>query len=219
MKSAENREQKSLIVGIHHHTTTTTNGLPFRLNPHLHSPIAATTTADNTNNPKIPLQKNTSRKMSMIRSSLLRASRLTPTAIASVRSRGNSSYAVSNVTLADIEKRWENMPPAEQAELWMQLRDRMKGSWSELTSQEKKASYYIAFGPHGPRAVPPPGEGSKVFLYTMLGVGVSFLTFYAIRLGGRPAPKTMTKEWQEASDEYLKEQKVEPITGLSMVQN
>jgi cytochrome c oxidase subunit 4 len=77
--------------------------------------------------------------MSMIRTSLLRASRLAPSATASVQSRGNSSYAISNVTLADIEKRWEGMPPAEQAELWMQLRDRMKGSWSELTAQEKKA--------------------------------------------------------------------------------
>jgi cytochrome c oxidase subunit 4 len=41
--------------------------------------------------------------------------------------------------LADIEKRWPIMPPQEQAELWMALRDRMKGSWSELTLQERKA--------------------------------------------------------------------------------
>jgi cytochrome c oxidase subunit 4 len=31
------------------------------------------------------------------------------------------------------------MPPQEQAELWMKLRDRMKVSWHELTWQEKKA--------------------------------------------------------------------------------
>lgn len=31
------------------------------------------------------------------------------------------------------------MPPQEQAELWMQLRDRMKVDWNELTLQEKKA--------------------------------------------------------------------------------
>lgn len=31
------------------------------------------------------------------------------------------------------------MPPQEQAELWMALRDRMKADWSELTLQEKKA--------------------------------------------------------------------------------
>jgi hypothetical protein len=31
------------------------------------------------------------------------------------------------------------MPPQEQAELWMALRDRMKANWSELTLPEKKA--------------------------------------------------------------------------------
>ena len=31
------------------------------------------------------------------------------------------------------------MPPQEQAELWMQLRDRMKVDWNEMTLQEKKA--------------------------------------------------------------------------------
>lgn len=31
------------------------------------------------------------------------------------------------------------MPPQEQAELWMALRDRMKTDWHELTLQEKKA--------------------------------------------------------------------------------
>jgi cytochrome c oxidase subunit 4 len=84
--------------------------------------------------------------MSMIRSSLLRATRLAPSATASVQSRGNSSYAISNVTLNDIEKRWESMPPAEQAELWMQLRDRMKEPWNELTAQEKKACTFT--NPH-----------------------------------------------------------------------
>lgn len=31
------------------------------------------------------------------------------------------------------------MPPQEQAALWMQLRDRMKVDWHEMTLQEKKA--------------------------------------------------------------------------------
>lgn len=82
----------------------------------------------------------------MLRTSVLRASRLavsaspssTLRAVTAVQSR-SASHAVSNVTLADIEKRWEGMPPSEQADLWMSLRDRMKGSWSELTVQEKKA--------------------------------------------------------------------------------
>lgn len=152
---------------------------------------------------------------SMFSSAILARHRAAAAAPAVVQSRNNSSYAVSNVTLADIEKRWEFMPPSEQAELWMQLRDRMKGSWVGLTAQEKRASYWIAFGPHGPRAVPPPGENIKVFYYTIIGVVVSFGAFYAIRLAGSPPPKTMTKEWQESSNEYLKEQNVEPITGVS----
>jgi cytochrome c oxidase subunit 4 len=34
------------------------------------------------------------------------------------------------------------MPPQEQAELWMSLRDRMKENWAELTLQEKKAGEF-----------------------------------------------------------------------------
>ena len=49
------------------------------------------------------------------------------------------AHAISNPTLANIEKRWEEMPPQEQADLWMALRDRMKASWHELTLAEKKA--------------------------------------------------------------------------------
>lgn len=50
-----------------------------------------------------------------------------------------ANHAISNPTLANIEKRWEGMPLQEQAELWMALRDRMKENWSNLTFQEKKA--------------------------------------------------------------------------------
>jgi cytochrome c oxidase subunit 4 len=78
----------------------------------------------------------------MLRTSILRSS-----ARAAVRPSGallrpvqaRAAHAISNPTLADIEKRWEAMPPQEQADLWMSLRDRMKVNWTELTHQEKKA--------------------------------------------------------------------------------
>jgi len=54
-------------------------------------------------------------------------------------SQVRAAHAISNPTLANIEKRWESMPPQEQADLWMALRDRMKVDWKELTMQEKKA--------------------------------------------------------------------------------
>lgn len=123
------------------------------------------------------------------------------------------AHAISNPTLADIEKRWEAMPPQEQADLWMALRDRMKVDWKEMTWTEKKAAYWISFGPHGPRALPPPGEGKLVFLYTMYGIGISFVIFVIIRMFAGPAPSTMTKEYQEASEEFLRNQGSEVITG------
>ncbi|KAI9869955.1 MAG: Cytochrome c oxidase subunit 5A [Pleopsidium flavum] len=123
---------------------------------------------------------------------------------ASQQQQSRQAHAISNPTLAGIEKRWEAMPPQEQAELWMSLRDRMKADWRELTMQEKKAAYWIAFGPHGPRSLPPPGEGWKIFNYTMIGVGVAFGLVWFVRLFARPPPATMTKEYQEQTNEYLK---------------
>jgi len=56
--------------------------------------------------------------------------------------QASAQHAISNPTLAGIEKRWEQMNPQEQADLWMALRDRMKIDWHELTLQEKKAGQY-----------------------------------------------------------------------------
>lgn len=65
-------------------------------------------------------------------------------------------------------------------------------------------AWWIAFGPHGPRAEAPPGEWTKVFIYTAAGVAISVALFFAVHSFARPPPKSMTKEWQEATNEYLK---------------
>ncbi|KGQ03972.1 Cytochrome c oxidase polypeptide 5 [Beauveria bassiana D1-5] len=166
--------------------------------------------------------------------------------------RAYSTQALSNPTLKNIEKRWEGMPLQEQADLWMALRDRMKGSWSELTLQEKKAgalysfsvlfllhgfanndddrdeqfaSQYFAFSseaptglplvPMDPRATDPPGTNARIAWGVALGVGASVAIFAAIRLAAKPAPYTMTKEYQEESNEFLLNQTANPITGIS----
>lgn len=64
-----------------------------------------------------------------------------------IQVRGNATRALSNPTLNNIEKRWESMPLQEQAELWMALRDRMQGSWKDLTTQEKRAGVLFPFSP------------------------------------------------------------------------
>jgi cytochrome c oxidase subunit 4 len=67
----------------------------------------------------------------------IRLSRAAP--VACLQQQARQAHAISNPTLANIEKRWEDMPPQEQADLWMSLRDRMKVDWKEMTLQEKKA--------------------------------------------------------------------------------
>jgi cytochrome c oxidase subunit 4 len=119
------------------------------------------------------------------------------------------------------------MPPQEQADLFMQLRDRMKVDWHEMTLQEKKAgtydedelsrrhkktrnstndvqAYWIAFGSHGPRKETPKGEGWRITSKVAQLIAVSVAVFYSTRIFARDPPHTLTKEWQEASNEYAK---------------
>ncbi|KAJ4347881.1 Cytochrome c oxidase subunit 5B, mitochondrial [Didymosphaeria variabile] len=147
------------------------------------------------------------------RSSIVPATRQAVRAAPAVCLQTRQAHAISNPTLANIEKRWEDMPPQEQADLWMSLRDRMKVDWKEMTLQEKKAAYYIAFGPHGPRRPPPPDEGRKVFFLAAGVIAAAVGVFSITRLFANPVrPRTMTKEWQEATEEYMKSQGTEPIT-------
>lgn len=81
----------------------------------------------------------------LLRKSLVRSSPAFAT-------RAASTHAISNPTLANIEKRWEGMPLQEQADLWMALRDRMGVNWNELSLQEKKAGAFL----NPSTKIPPP---------------------------------------------------------------
>lgn len=52
--------------------------------------------------------------------------------------------------------------------------------------------------------MPPADEGRKVALYVFIGIGVSFAIFASMRMFAKPAPATMTKEYQEQTNEYVK---------------
>lgn len=65
-------------------------------------------------------------------------------------------------------------------------------------------AYWIAFGPHGPRAMDPPGSGWKIFGTVVIAFVASWFVFALIRSQAKPPPRTMNREWQEASNEYLK---------------
>lgn len=104
------------------------------------------------------------------------------------------AHTISTPTLINLDRRWEGMSPDEQADLQSKLAKRQEGPWSELTPEEKKAAYFVAFGEHGPRAnVHPKGFFGKVFIGTVVGLLASSVLFYGIRTMAQPPPKTMTR--------------------------
>ncbi|ODV57953.1 cytochrome c oxidase subunit Vb, partial [Ascoidea rubescens DSM 1968] len=128
--------------------------------------------------------------------------------------------SLSNATVADLNKRWEGLPSSDQEEIILQLNERQKLNWKELTPEEKKAAWYISYGEWGPRRpVHQKGDGLKIFGGVVLGLGIASGLFVLFRLNAPAQPKTMTREWQEASDEYLKSKNANPFTSYSQIQS
>lgn len=50
--------------------------------------------------------------------------------------------------------------------------------------------------------MPPKGEGWRIFMKTSQLILAAVAVFYAVHLFANPMPRTMSKEWQEASNEY-----------------
>merc|ERR1712093_2812 len=118
--------------------------------------------------------------------------------------------------LGSIEASWVSLPRAEQERIYGDLLELQKKDWKELSLDEKKAAYYIAYGAHGPRApIVPPNTNGKVFLGVGAAILAAFGVFALVRSQSMGAPRTMNKEWKEAQTEYAKEQKMDPFTGVS----
>ncbi|KAF7331594.1 hypothetical protein MKEN_00039000 [Mycena kentingensis (nom. inval.)] len=124
--------------------------------------------------------------------------------------------AAAAIPLSNIEAQWALLSSDEKTSVAEQLEELQKRDWKLLSQDEKKAAYYVSFGPHGRRKpIHEKGDGFKIFLSVAAAVGVSGVLFYAIRSISPPPPKTMSKEWQEAMNERALEQKMNPITGIA----
>ncbi len=180
--------------------------------------------------------------------------RLATTAAAPTVTRTSSTASQSIIPLANVEAHWERLTQEEQLAVHRQLEEVQKKDWKLLSLDEKKAgesraskqlnacvelrapisAYFIAFGPHGPRApIKPPGSNIKIVFGVVGGLVLGATLFATIRSFGRthkpphpvsainapylapPPPKTLTKEWQEASNERALERKQNPITGAN----
>ncbi|KAF8902761.1 cytochrome c oxidase subunit IV-domain-containing protein [Gymnopilus junonius] len=128
----------------------------------------------------------------------------------------STSATAAPVPLSNIEALWGKLTPEEKQTVHEQLETIQQKDWKELSLEEKKAAYYVAFGPHGPRTpVSQPGDNLKIFAITAALVGVAGAIYLGIKSISPAPPKTMTREWQEASNERALEAKIEPMTGIS----
>ncbi|CDO68631.1 hypothetical protein BN946_scf184996.g62 [Trametes cinnabarina] len=120
------------------------------------------------------------------------------------------------VPLSNVEAMWERLSPEEQSVIHQQLEEIQKRDWKTLSIDEKKAAYYVAFGPHGPRApIHPPGTTPKIILGVTGLILAAGALFYSIRAAAPPPPRTISKEWEEAENERAIELKINPISGVS----
>ncbi|KAK4330917.1 Cytochrome c oxidase subunit IV [Rhodotorula toruloides] len=152
-----------------------------------------------------PLSRAASTQVAPV--SLSNASRPAPSSLPSLAlytARGRSIIEVS----------WKNLSPAEQEQTFKHLEELQKKDWKELSLDEKKAAYYVAFGPHGPRA-PLEVNTGKTIGGVIAALGAASVLFYLMRKNAQETPKTLSKEWQEESNARLREQQADPFTGLS----
>ncbi|CAG8586754.1 6271_t:CDS:2 [Diversispora eburnea] len=132
----------------------------------------------------------------------------------------NASYRSASTTsvssISNIEKQWKSFTTEEQQSLTKQIEELQKQDWNKLSLEEKKTAYYISFGPHGPREpYLKPGHTNKLIAGITGVVVISFGLFYLAHRAVPDKPLSMNKEWQEATNEKLRRQNANPITGIS----
>ena len=149
----------------------------------------------------------------MLRTSFNNVARLTPRRFA-------QTHAISKASIIDLQNRWDGMVTSEQQDIVAKLSERQKLPWSQMNETEQKAAWYISYGEWGPRR-PVLNKGDSTFIAkgVIVGLVVSVAMFVAVRQMAQDDPKTMTKEWQLKSDEYLKSVNANPWTSYSQVQS
>ncbi|CAD6892197.1 unnamed protein product [Tilletia controversa] len=119
-------------------------------------------------------------------------------------------------SLPNIEARWAWLSKEEQFGVFRLLEEIQKKDWKELSIDEKKAAYFISFGPHGPRKpVTEPGQGLRTFAGVVIATAAAIGVFYGFRsIGGTP-PRTLNPEYQEQMTQKAIEDNQNPITGMA----
>lgn len=161
------------------------------------------------------LRTNNRNTTNMLHNSL---SRLAVNRITAVRSV--QLQAISKASIANLQQRWDKMPIKQQDDIVTKLTERQKQPWAELSPEEKQAAWYISYGAWGPRRpVLEKGDGVFIAKGVILGLVLGVGTFAFFRQFAGEDVKSMNKEWQLKSDEYLKSKNANPWGGYSQVQS
>ncbi|KAJ3058761.1 Cytochrome c oxidase subunit 5A [Podochytrium sp. JEL0797] len=134
---------------------------------------------------------------------------LRPAATASVRA---FTTRASSASIAQIETRWGKLPEAEQGAIADRLAVAEKGDWKQMSNEEKRAAYYIAYGDHGARNQRDPNLTKAVMAWSSVFV-VLAVGMYSWWETQKPVLRTMTPEWKAAEDARAIELKQNPFQG------
>lgn len=67
-------------------------------------------------------------------------------------------------SLNNLTMRWSKMDAGQQDDVIAYLEDKMRGSWHDLTAEEKKAAHWVWYGNWGPRN-PKQKDMGNLYLY------------------------------------------------------
>ncbi|PKY44098.1 cytochrome c oxidase subunit IV [Rhizophagus irregularis] len=119
------------------------------------------------------------------------------------------------VTITEVVGKWNTLSPEEQSDITKRIEELQKQDWQRLSLEEKKAAYYISFGNYGPREFYESHHTGKIIAGVTGLLIVSGGFFFMTKKAVTERPKTLNKEWEEATNERMRQQKANPITGIS----
>lgn len=83
-------------------------------------------------------------------------------------------------SLSKLSTRWLKMDHGQQDDIIAYLEDKMRGNWHELTADEKRAAWFVWFGPWGPRMQRGKRDLADIYTYLagMIGLSTAGLALY-----------------------------------------
>ena len=108
-----------------------------------------------------------------------------PKSLSSIRLNSTSS-SLSTIPLNNLDASWFKLNNEERQQVYSSLVEKQKLDWKTLSIDEKRAAYFVSFGPHGPRKpIVEEGYNTKVFLGVLAAIAAAGGIYYTARTYGK----------------------------------